>query len=64
VAFVATVYGVGFANLVFIPIGNKIKKNIFELTKHKLMILDGALMITTGVNPQLIEQKLESYKSK
>ncbi|MCC2678934.1 MAG: flagellar motor protein MotA [Pseudobdellovibrio sp.] len=64
VAFVATVYGVGFANLVFIPIGNKIKKNIHEVTKHKLMILDGALMITSGVNPQLIEQKLESYKSK
>jgi chemotaxis protein MotA len=64
VAFVATVYGVGFANLVFIPIGNKIKKNIHEITKHKLMILDGALMITAGISTQLIEQKLESYKSK
>jgi chemotaxis protein MotA len=64
VAFVATVYGVGFANLVFIPIGNKIKKNIQEVSKHKLMILDGALMITSGINPHLIEQKLESYKSK
>jgi chemotaxis protein MotA len=64
VAFVATVYGVGFANLVFIPIGNKIKKNIHEITKHKLMILDGALMITSGISTQLIEQKLESYKSK
>jgi chemotaxis protein MotA len=64
VAFVATVYGVGFANLVFIPIGNKIKKNIHEITKHKMMILDGALMITSGISTQLIEQKLESYKSK
>jgi chemotaxis protein MotA len=64
VAFVATVYGVGFANLVFIPIGNKIKKNIHEITKHKLMILDGALMITAGISTQLIEQKLVSYKSK
>ncbi len=64
VAFVATVYGVGFANLIFIPIGNKIKKNIHELSKHKHMILDGALLIGTGLNAQLIEQKLISYKSK
>ncbi len=64
VAFVATVYGVGFANLIFIPIGNKIKKNIFEISKHKYMILDGALMIGTGLNSQLIEQKLISYIGK
>lgn len=64
VAFVATVYGVGFANLVFIPIGNKIKKNVHELSKHKHMILDGALLVGTGLNAQLIEQKLISYKSK
>lgn len=61
VAFVATVYGVGFANLVFIPIGNKIKKNIFELSHYKYMILDGALMVGNGLNSQLIEQKLISY---
>lgn len=63
VAFVATVYGVGFANLVFLPVGNKIKKNIQEISKHKHMILDGALMIGAGLNPHLIEQKLISYKS-
>jgi chemotaxis protein MotA len=64
VAFVATVYGVGFSNLVFIPIGNKIKKNIHEASKHKHMILDGAILIGSGLNAQLIEQKLTSYKSK
>lgn len=63
VAFVATIYGVGLANLVFIPMGNKIKKNIFEITKHKMMILDGALLVGTGLNVQLIEQKLISYTS-
>jgi len=63
VAFVATVYGVGFANLLFIPIGNKIRKNIFEITKYKEMILEGALLIGTGLNAQLIEQKLVSYVS-
>jgi chemotaxis protein MotA len=64
VAFVATIYGVGFANLIFIPIGNKIKKNIFEISKHKYMILDGALMVGSGLNAQLIEQKLISYTGK
>ena len=61
VAFVATVYGVGFANLIYIPISNKIKKNVFELTRYKKMILEGALLVGTGLNPQLIEQKLTSY---
>lgn len=64
VAFVATVYGVGFANLIFIPIGNKIKKNVAEVSKHKYMVLDGALMIGSGLNSQLIEQKLISYTGK
>jgi chemotaxis protein MotA len=64
VAFVATVYGVGFANLIFIPIGNKIRKNIFEISKHKYMVLDGALLIGNGLNAQLIEQKLISYTGK
>lgn len=64
VAFVATIYGVGLANLVFIPIGNKIRKNILEVSKHKHMILDGALLVGTSLNTQLIEQKLISYKSK
>lgn len=64
VAFVATVYGVGFANLLFLPIGNKIKKNVQEVSRHKHMILDGALLVGSGLSPQLIEQKLLSYKSK
>lgn len=63
VAFVATIYGVGFANLVFIPISNKIRKNILEISRYKHMILDGALLVGTGLNAQLIEQKLISYKS-
>lgn len=61
VAFVATVYGVGFANLIFIPISNKIKKNIYEATRHKRMILEGGLLVGSGLNAQLIEQKLTSY---
>lgn len=61
VAFVATVYGVGFANLIFIPVSNKIKKNIAENTRHKKMILEGGLLVGSGMNAHLIEQKLTSY---
>lgn len=63
VAFVATIYGVGFANLVFIPIGNKIKKNILDISRFKYMILEGVLLIGTPLNSHLIEQKLLSYQT-
>lgn len=62
VAFVATVYGVGFANLIFLPIASKIKKNISIRIRQKQMILEGALMISEGIHPNLIEQKLMAYR--
>ncbi|WP_413576549.1 flagellar motor protein [Bdellovibrio sp. HCB290] len=61
VAFVATVYGVSFANLLFLPIGNKIKKKVEDATREKLMVLEGGLMIAKGSNHMVIEQKLRSY---
>lgn len=62
VAFVATVYGVGFANLVFLPIASKIKKNIAVRIRQKQMILEGALMISAGIHSNLIEQKLMAFR--
>ncbi len=62
VAFVATVYGVGFANLIFLPIASKIKKNISVRIRQQQMILEGALMISAGVHPNLIEQKLLAFR--
>jgi chemotaxis protein MotA len=61
VAFVATVYGVGSANLVFLPIGNKIKKIIAHQIRLKRMILDGGLSIQSGLNPSQIDIKLKSF---
>ena len=61
VAFVATIYGVGLANLFFIPIGNKIKSKIIEKIEVDDMILEGAVAISSGLNPFIIEQKLQSY---
>lgn len=61
VAFVATIYGVGFANLVFLPLGSKLKKIIEEDSVTKEMILDGALGIQSGLSPSIIETKMRSY---
>ncbi len=61
IAFVATVYGVGSANLIFIPIGNKIQRQIKEETNMKYMVIDGAVAIISGLNPYIIQEKLSAY---
>jgi chemotaxis protein MotA len=61
VAFVATVYGVGFANLLFIPLGNKIKfKQKGELILREMMI-EGIMAIQAGESPNFIQEKLKVY---
>ncbi|MGZ3742440.1 MAG: flagellar motor protein [Pseudobdellovibrionaceae bacterium] len=60
VAFVATIYGVGFANLVFIPLANKIKKKIAQRMKDKRVLLEGGLLITSSVSTMIIDQKLRA----
>jgi chemotaxis protein MotA len=61
VAFVATVYGVGLANLFLLPAASKIKGRIHVETQRKEMILEGVAGIVEGLNPKLIRAKLESY---
>lgn len=61
VAFVATVYGVGSANLLFLPIGNKLKYWINQVGMGKEMVLVGLACIANGENPRLIEGKLQAY---
>tara|TARA_R110002110_G_scaffold33533_1_gene114796 strand:+ start:110044 stop:110790 length:747 start_codon:yes stop_codon:yes gene_type:complete len=61
VAFVATIYGVGFANIVCIPIGKKIKNIIFQQTMYDEMIIDGICALAEGEHPQAIEYKLRAY---
>ncbi|MBK9322151.1 MAG: flagellar motor protein [Bdellovibrionaceae bacterium] len=60
VAFVATIYGVGFANLLFIPLNNKIKKNISQRMREKRVLLEGGALINSSLNPLLIDQKLKA----
>lgn len=61
VAFVATIYGVGLANLVFLPIANKIKFSIARRVREREIICDGLVGIAQGDNPRIIEARLKGY---
>lgn len=61
VAFVATIYGIGLANLFFIPVAKKIKSHIFQRTTDCEMIIEGFVGISQGENPRFIQKKLESF---
>jgi chemotaxis protein MotA len=64
VAFVATIYGVGAANLFFIPVANKLKTLVQNESRYREMILEGLVSIAEGENPRNIERKLEGYLDK
>jgi chemotaxis protein MotA len=61
VAFVATVYGVGSANILFLPAANKLRARMQEVSLRKDMILEGIVGIVEGLNPTLIRLKLDAY---
>src|ERR1700677_1861255 len=60
-AFVATIYGIAFANLVFLPMGNKLKSVIHGQTQVRTMVIEGIIAIAQGENPRNIEAKLQGY---
>jgi chemotaxis protein MotA len=60
-AFVATVYGVGFANLIFLPVAFKLKRKIVLAKERKILIAEGVLSIQEGLNPRILEEKLKSF---
>ena len=61
VAFVATVYGVGSANLFFLPVANKLKSIVHNRSKLQEMQVDGLVAIAEGENPRIIEGRLQGY---
>ena len=61
VSFVATVYGVGAANLLFLPAAAKIKARLHLESHRKEMILEAVCGIIEGLNPKIIRAKLEAY---
>lgn len=60
-AFVATIYGVGLANLLFLPISEKLKAHVYAQTQLRELIIEGLIAIAEGENPKNIELKLEGF---
>jgi flagellar motor component MotA len=63
VAFIATLYGVSSANLIFLPIGNKLKHCATDEVAGKEMLIEGILAIQSGDNPRIVEEKLVAFLS-
>ena len=60
-AFIATLMGVGAANVIFLPIANRLKAISSEETELRMMTIEGILSIQAGDNPRLVSEKLMSY---
>lgn len=61
VAFVATIYGVGLANIVLLPFGNRIKSINHDLGNFRTMTLEGIISIASGDNSLALKNKLSIY---
>jgi chemotaxis protein MotA len=64
VAFVATIYGVGSANLILLPISKKLLNVLNDEIAHREMIIEGVIGITSGINPYQLEEKLRGFIKK
>jgi len=60
-AFTATVYGIGLANLFFLPVASKLKGVIQHQSEAREMVIEGMISIAQGENPRSIESKLQGY---
>lgn len=60
-AFVATIYGVGLANLFLLPAGNKLKAIVKQQAQYQEMISEGLIAIAEGENPRIIETRLQGF---
>jgi chemotaxis protein MotA len=60
-AFIATLYGVSSANLLFLPVANKLKEMSAIEVNHRLMVLEAILSIQAGDNPRVLAEKLETF---
>ena len=61
VAFVATIYGVGIANLFFLPFAGKMRIRIQDEHQRREMMLEGVISILEGMNPRMLEVKLSGF---
>lgn len=60
-AFIATFYGIAFANVIFLPISFKLKQNSQQEVLLREVMLEGILAISAGDNPRIVEEKLKAF---
>ena len=60
-AFVATIYGVGLANLLLLPIADRLRQIALGLEQHHALVIDGILAVAEGEHPRLVETRLSGY---
>ncbi|MCE5314757.1 MAG: flagellar motor protein [Armatimonadota bacterium] len=60
-AFVATLYGVGFANLIYLPIAGKLKSKTADEVLAYEMVIEGVMSIQSGDNPRIVETRMMAY---
>lgn len=61
VAFIATLYGVGTANILWLPLASKLKRKDEQEVAAREMMLEGILSIQAGDNPRIVQEKLAGY---
>lgn len=61
VAFVATVYGVGTANLIFMPLAARVRHQARLLAIRREVIIEGVVSMQQGIHPRQMEELLEAY---
>lgn len=60
-AFLATLWGLLFANLIFIPLGNKLKAKSEEEVHYRYLLMEGILALQAGENPRIVREKLNAF---
>jgi len=60
-AFIATLYGIGLANLLWLPVGNKLKLQVKAFRLQKQLIIVGVRSIQQGESPALVKEKIEGF---
>ena len=63
VAFVATIYGVGLANLFFLPVANKLKEMVGREVVRREMLADIFFSIAQGDSPRIVEERLSNHRT-
>ncbi|MBA4385750.1 MAG: hypothetical protein C0410_13515 [Anaerolinea sp.] len=60
-AFLATLWGLLFANLIFLPLGNKLKAKSQEEVHYRNLLTEGILALQAGENPRIVREKLNAF---